>query len=105
MLHYDEVSGSYVKNQEEADKNLESYILGTMKQGEKEEYMRQKHIDEMRALGIKVVSVPNKRSEAQKVRWAKVREEKRLSNINNNLAEKLADGWNCNYNNSNRGEK
>ena len=95
---YDEISGTYVHSQEEADKKLESFFMASMKQGEREEYKRQRHIDRMRALGVRIVSVPNPRSEGQKKRWAKVREQKRVTKLNDTLALELAKGWKVKYN-------
>ena len=72
------------------NEGLESYILSTMTQAEKEEYKREVKAVALNKLGLSVVSVPNKRSVAQKLRH-------KNNKLNQDVAKRLASAWNCKY--------
>ena len=78
--------GSYGDESE----GLESYIVSNMTQAEKEEYRRDQKAISLNGMGLSVISVPNKRSEAQKKRF-------KAKALADSQVKRLCDKWGCKY--------
>ena len=88
-----------VNIQEDSDRDCPEIIINSLPRGKKREDARRKHKEQswFELTGNKM-TCPNARSEGQKRRWAKVREEARQQSVHQDQAKRLAKAWGGTYN-------
>jgi hypothetical protein len=86
-----------VTMQGDSHEDIEQFIQSDMTRGEKEQLERDKKAEKLNSLGLRVVSMPNARSEGQKRRHENARRNRNLAKMNEKSVEKLAKAWGCKY--------